>query len=119
MWQARLLLPPHVPVNTAPADKIDVASRLDKTPLPKHQDQVRRYNRRQPVRDNQGGSVLRNRLQRILNFAFGSRIKRGRRLVQDQNGRVFEQRARDRNSLFSPSLRAAATTSSVVAPGLA
>ena len=57
---------------------------------------------RQPVRDHQRRAVGHQRLELVLDLAFKLGVERGRRLVQNQNGRVAQQRTCDRDALTLP-----------------
>src|SRR6266566_6268636 len=46
-----------------------------------------------PVRDDDRRSAMHESLHRIHYAAFGLHIQRTRRLIQDENGRVLEERA--------------------------
>ena len=48
---------------------------------------------------DQRGAPLAQIVQRFLHFAFGFRIERRGRLVKKQDGRIFENRPRDRDAL--------------------
>ena len=55
--------------------------------------------RRQAVRDGDGRPALHEVVERLLDFLLGGRIHGRRGLVHDQDARVDEQRARNRNAL--------------------
>ena len=52
------------------------------------------------VGDDQAGAVLSGELDLGLDGLFGDRVERGGGLVEDQNGRIFEQGAGDGDALF-------------------
>ena len=51
------------------------------------------------MRDDDGGAVVHQRLERILNEFFGLGVERRSRLVEQQQRRAAEQRAGDCNTL--------------------
>ena len=67
--------------------------------LGQHDHTVGVFDGGQPVRDHQRGAVVHEFLQRRLDQAFGLGIQRRGGFIQNQNGRVLQQRARDGNSL--------------------
>ena len=66
-------------------------SAFDHLPCLQHDDFVGIDNRREPVRDDDGGAPFGNAVERRLNFAFGSAVERAGRLVEDQHWRIFQQ----------------------------
>ena len=52
-----------------------------------------------PVRDGDRGAALHQVVQRLLDFLLGLGVDRGRGFVEDQDARVDQQRARDRDAL--------------------
>jgi hypothetical protein len=52
------------------------------------------------VRDDERRAVLRDFRELRLDRFLGVRIERGRRLVEDEDRRVLEERARDRHALL-------------------
>ena len=72
---------------------------LDDAAVLEHDDQVGIADRREPVRDDERGSVLEQQMQRLLDLSLGADVDRRRRLVEDQDPRVGEQRARERDQL--------------------
>ena len=71
----------------------------------------------QPVRDDQRGAVAHEPLQRVLHQPLALRIERAGGLVQQQDGRVLEDGARDGDALLLPARqpRAAFAEEGVVA----
>ena len=53
----------------------------------------------EPVRDHEGGAVLHHLVERGLHLGLGGGVERAGRLVEDQDRRVLQQRARDRQPL--------------------
>src|SRR5665647_989628 len=52
--------------------------------------------RRQPVRDDEGGPVLHHLVERLHDLGLGVGVERTGCLVEDEDRRVLQQRARDR-----------------------
>ena len=52
------------------------------------------------MRDDQCGAVLLHYLERRLDFTLGVRVERGSGFVQQQDRRVFQQRAGNRHALL-------------------
>jgi hypothetical protein len=64
-----------------------------------HDDQVGVADRREAVRDHEGGAAGEERPQRLLDLALGADVDRRGGLVEDQDARVGEQRPRERDEL--------------------
>jgi len=64
-----------------------------------HDDQVGTTDRRETVSDDERGPVLEQQAQRLLDLPLGADVDRGRRLVEDQDARVRQERARERDEL--------------------
>ena len=54
---------------------------------------------RQAMRDDERGAIAHELHQRLLDAALGFVVERRGGFVEDQDGRVLEQRARDRDAL--------------------
>ena len=54
----------------------------------------------QPVRDGDGGPVFREFLQALLDPAFALIVQGAGRFVQDQDGRILQEHAGNRDALF-------------------
>src|SRR6516225_4343243 len=54
---------------------------------------------REPVRNHEGGSPLHDFDKRGLDFGFGQRVERACRLVENENRRILEERAGNREPL--------------------
>src|SRR4030095_12974875 len=75
------------------------ALRDDRAAL-EHHDAVGGLHRGQPVRDGERGAALLARFEPLLHQALGRRVERAGGLVQQQDGTVGEQGARDRQALL-------------------
>ena len=67
-----------------------------------HQDLIRAADGRQPVRDHERRAALHQVPQAFLNQRLGFGIQARGRLVQNQNARIGQNRARNRNPLPLP-----------------
>ncbi len=54
---------------------------------------------REPMRDDDRGAALHQLFERLLHEPLGLRVERTRRLVEQQNRRILEYRARQRDAL--------------------
>ena len=72
---------------------------LDDLAVLEHDDQVGVADRREAVGDHEGGAAGEQRPQRALDLALGADVDRRRRLVEDQDPRVGEQGAGERDEL--------------------
>jgi hypothetical protein len=77
-----------------------VAALLGDAPGLQHHDPVGVDDGRQPVRDGDHRSPLPHRSSARLDLAFGLGVERARRLVEQQDRRVLQQRARDAHALL-------------------
>jgi hypothetical protein len=77
-----------------------VRAPLDDPAAVVHQDLVGSQDRRQPVRDRDRRPAAFQLLQRPLDQALADGVKRGRGLVEDQDPRVLQQDAGDRDALL-------------------
>ena len=72
---------------------------LDHPPVLEDDDQVRVADRREPVRDHEGGAPGEEPPERLLDLALGADVDRGGRLVEDQDPGVGQERAREGDEL--------------------
>ena len=72
---------------------------LDQPAFLDHEQPRRLAQRRQPVRDREHGPSRHEPLERLLDLAFGLRIHAARRLVQNEDPRIVQDRPRDRHAL--------------------
>ena len=80
-------------------EQLVVRALLDDLAVLEHDDQVGVADRREAVRDDERGPAVQEAAERALDLALGADVDRARRLVEDQDPRVGEQRARERDEL--------------------
>ena len=80
-------------------DQFVEGAALDDAAVIEHEDARRVADGRKPVRDHEGGAALHHLVERGLHLALGGGVERARRLVEDQDRRVLQQRARNREAL--------------------
>ncbi len=83
----------------SPRHQRGVGAALGHPALVEHQDAIRADDAREPVGEDQRGAPAHQPVERVLDDGLALRVHRGERLVQDQDRRVAEQRARDRDAL--------------------
>src|SRR4051812_12416352 len=64
-----------------------------------HDDQAGVADRRETVRDDERRAAVQEPPERTLDLSLGADVDRARRLVEDQDARVGEERARERDEL--------------------
>jgi len=69
-------------------------------PTVHHYDLVSFQDGRQTMSDRNDCFPLGQPLQRGLYFSLGLRVQRGHGFIQEQDGRIFQKRARNRNALL-------------------
>ena len=72
---------------------------LDDAAALEHQDAGGVADGGEPVRDHEGGAAFHHLGERGLHLGLGQRVERARRLVENEDRRILEQRARDREAL--------------------
>jgi hypothetical protein len=84
-----------------------------------HDDAIGMDHGRQAVRDDDRGAAALDRFQRRLDIGLGAAVERAGRLVEDQDRRVLDQGARDRDALLlaARELQAALADAGVEAVG--
>ena len=96
-----LTLPvPHTGIKSAGSQKPGVGSALGNAPLIQHDDLVGADDGGEPMRDHQRGAVARDALERFLDLMLGVAVERGRRLIEHEDRRRLQDRARDRHALL-------------------
>ena len=86
-------------VEPALREQLVVRALLDDPAVLEDDDQVGVADRREAVRDDERGPAVQQAAERLLDLALGADVDRARRLVEDQDPRVGEQRARERDEL--------------------
>jgi hypothetical protein len=76
-----------------------VRALLDDLPVLQDDDQVGVADRREAVGDDECGAPVQEALQGALDLPLGADVDRARRLVEDQDARIREQRPRERDQL--------------------
>ncbi len=71
-----------------------MAAALDDLAMVEHQDLVGVHHRRKPVRDDERRAAARDLVERALDLALGAGVERRRRLVEQQDRRVLQDRVR-------------------------
>ena len=77
-----------------------MAAALDDAAGVHHQDLVGAHHGREPVRDHERGAADADAVELGLDRLLGRGVERGGRLVEDQDRRILQQRARDRDALL-------------------
>ena len=95
-----LLQCPHLRVSTAARQQLVVRATLDDAAGIHDKDLVRVHHGRQPVSDDERGTPFRYLLEFRLDRLLGGRIERRSRLIENQDARILEDRARDRHALL-------------------
>ena len=80
-------------------DKVVMRALLQNASLRDDADLVGAADGGQAVGDDDGGPAFPQAAQCVLHGALGFRVERGRRLVEEKNGRVFQKGARDGEAL--------------------
>src|SRR5439155_773757 len=89
----------EVGVELAAFEEFGVSSAFRNLSVLEHDDAVGPAHGRKPVRDEEGRAALGQSVQGLQQSVFGFDVERAGRLVEDQNGRVLQQGARNRNAL--------------------
>ena len=74
--------------------------RCDDLAAVEHDDFVRAHDGAQPLGDDEGRAALHQLVQRLLDEELGLRVHARRGVVEDEDARVHEQRARDGDALL-------------------
>ena len=98
--RAVLCLRGHQPViRAATGHQLGVRARLRDAPVVEGEDAVGADHARQPMREDQRRAPLHQPVERLLDHRLALRVHRRERLVQDQDGRVPQERPRDGDAL--------------------
>ena len=87
-------------VETALAQQLVVPAALDDAAALQHQDLVGRLHGAQPLGDDEGRAALHELRQRLLDQVLRLRVHARGGVVEDEDARVQEQRARDGHALL-------------------
>src|SRR5438552_2389643 len=87
-------------VAAAGEDQVLVAADLDDATAVEDDDLVRIADGRETVGDRDRRAALREAVERLLHEPLGLGVERARRLVEDEDRRVAQDRARDRDALL-------------------
>src|SRR5882672_7050713 len=93
------LLGPKPRVNGLVFEELSVASGLDEPAAVDDEDLVGVYDRGEPVRHRDRRAPFADAPQRCVDGRLDPRVERGRRLVEEENRGVGEDRTRDRDAL--------------------
>src|SRR5262249_16300870 len=77
---------------------VEIAA-FDDVPAFEYQDAGGVADGSEPVRDHECGTALHDLVKRRLHLGFGQRVERAGGLVEDQDRRILQKRARDREAL--------------------
>src|SRR5262249_50840094 len=91
---------PELGVATVLGEELLVRAAFDDAAVLEDEDLVGVDDRRKPVRDDERRAVACDLGELGLDDLLGARVERAGRLVEDEDGRVLEQRARDRDALL-------------------
>src|SRR5262249_18426657 len=92
----------QAPVQAVRGEQVAVAAVLDDPALGQHHDEMGVLHRGEPVRDHEHRAVRHQAVDRLLDQALRFGIERAGRLVEDEDGRIAQQRPRDRDALALP-----------------
>src|SRR6266700_2861882 len=95
-----LLQRPHLGVRAVALQQLPVRSALDDTALIQNENLVRVHHRGQAVSDHQRRSPPGDAVELGLDALLGFRVERRGRLVEDEDARIFQDGAGDRDALF-------------------
>src|SRR2546427_81715 len=96
--------PPRLPghqtgVDAAPAEQLAVRALLDQPSLVEHEDAVGAHDTRETVGEDEGGAASHETIERRLDQRLALRVDRRERLVEHEDRRVAQERARDGDPL--------------------
>src|SRR6266480_3033496 len=86
-------------VQAVRAEQVVVRAALHDATLGEHDDEIGVLHRRQAVRDHEHGAMRHEVLDRLLHQPLGLGIQGAGRFVENENRRIAQQRARDRDAL--------------------
>src|SRR5207237_4511980 len=94
-----VLLMPKAAVDVAAVEQFLVRADVVNAAALEDEDRIRIHQRGEAVRDNNQGAALRDAQQVGVDDRLAVRIERARRLIEDQDARITDQRAGDRETL--------------------
>src|SRR6267378_8562252 len=86
-------------VETVPREEMVVTAALHDPAFGQHDDEVRMLYRGEPMRDHEYGAMRHQPLDGLLHQPLRFGVERARRFVENQNRRIAQERARDRDAL--------------------
>ena len=89
----------EVGIEPLPLQKLHVRPPLDDPPAVHHHDQVAVEHRREPMRDDQRGAAAREPVEGVADQRLALGVERRGRLVEEQDRRVAQDGAGDREAL--------------------
>ena len=101
-WSGLKLQSCEAGVHAAVRHQLGVRALFHQPAVVQHHDAVGLLHRGQAVRDDQRGAVLHGRFERRLHHALALRVQRAGGFVEQQQRRVLEHGARDRDALALP-----------------
>src|SRR5580700_758678 len=93
------LQPVQLRVQAAEREQLLMGAAFDDPARIQHDDAVGLLYGGKPVRDDEGGAVAHQLRERRLDVPLGLRVERRRRLIEDQDRRILEQRPGDGDAL--------------------
>src|SRR5436305_2190944 len=97
-----VLLMPEAAVDVAAVEQFLVRADVVNAAALEDEDRIRIHQRGEAVRDDDEGAALRDAQQVGVDDRLAVRIERARRLVEDQDARIADQRPGDRETLPLP-----------------
>jgi hypothetical protein len=89
-------------VSATVVDQIIMGTVFDDAATIKRYDPVGTPHRREPVRDDEDGAAARDLRHVLLDYSLTLVIERARRLVENEDARINDERARNRDPLLLP-----------------